>query len=145
MKQLNQSCFPADSIYYVRHLMYINSFNDLMNYDNDSRSVIVKRFFKKSFCLATQNVRSEFPDQASAPLPRHWQCRVLTTGLLARSQSIIILPILQLGSLKHREVNNQSEVPCVRAQDLHCVQHCCLGTAQRRGRLDITRVRSLSR
>lgn len=141
MTQLNQSCFPADSIYYVRHLMYINSFKFIMILE----VLLLKRFFKKSFCLATQNVRSEFPDQASAPLPRHWQCRVLTTGLLARSQSIIILPILQLGSLKHREVNNQSEVPCVRAQDLHCVQHCCLGTAQRRGRLDITRVRSLSR
>lgn len=141
MTQLNQSCFPADSIYYVRRLMYINSFKFIMILE----VLLLKRFFKKSFCLATQNVRSEFPDQASAPLPRHWQCRVLTTGLLARSQSSIILPILQLGSLKHREVNNQSEVPCVRAQDLHCVQHCCLGTAQRRGRLDITRVRSLSR
>ena len=141
MKQLNQSCFPADSIYYLKHLMYINSLKFIMILE----VLLLKRFFKKSFCLATQNVRSEFPDQASAPLPLHWQCRVLTTGLLARSQSILVIPILQLGKLKHREVNNQSKVPCVRAQDLHCVQHCCLGTAQSRGRLDITRVRSLSR
>ena len=93
----------------------------------------------------TQHVGSEFPDQVSTPLPPHRQCGVLTTGLLARSRSIIVIPVFQLEKLKHREVNNQSKVPCVRAQGLRCVQHCCLGTAQSRGRLDITRVRSLSR
>ena len=80
--------------------MYINSFKFIMILE----VLLLKRFLKNLFCLATQHVGSEFPDQASTPLPLHWQCRVLTTGLLARSQSIIVISVFQLEKLKHREV-----------------------------------------
>ena len=61
-------------------------------------------YFIYFFGCTVRLVGSWFPDQGSNPCPPQWKHRVLTTGLPGNSQGIIIIYILKMKKLRHRDV-----------------------------------------